>query len=107
MPVMASHRMRLSRPFRVTAMSSFPSSRTRPTLNGCSRSPAPLWSQPGEDGTVALVARAIARHRVPMAILPLGTANNGRLHVDDDIYGSEPGVRVALELEGVALEILV
>jgi diacylglycerol kinase family enzyme len=27
-------------------------------------------------GTVALVARVIAHHRVPMAILPLGTANN-------------------------------
>jgi diacylglycerol kinase (ATP) len=30
----------------------------------------------GGDGTVALAARALARHAVPLAILPLGTANN-------------------------------
>jgi diacylglycerol kinase family enzyme len=33
--------------------------------------------------------------------------NPGCLQVDDEIYGSQPGVRVALELQGGALEILV
>jgi diacylglycerol kinase (ATP) len=38
--------------------------------------PCDLVVAAGGDGTVALVARVIARNRVPMAILPLGTANN-------------------------------
>jgi diacylglycerol kinase (ATP) len=55
--------------------------------------PSDLIVAAGGDGTVALVARVIARHRVPMAILPLGTANNIALTlgvdapVDDLIAG--------------------
>src|SRR6187402_2937279 len=30
----------------------------------------------GGDGTVAAAARLLARHTIPLAILPLGTANN-------------------------------
>jgi diacylglycerol kinase family enzyme len=38
--------------------------------------PCDLVVAAGGDGTVATVAREVARRRVPMAMLPLGTANN-------------------------------
>ena len=38
--------------------------------------PPPLIVVAGGDGTIRKVARAMAVHRVPLAVLPLGTANN-------------------------------
>jgi diacylglycerol kinase (ATP) len=61
----------------------------------------------GGDGTVALAARMLARTGIPLAILPLGTANNIARSVgipdsiDDVIRGWEMARRVPLDL-GVA-----
>lgn len=61
----------------------------------------------GGDGTVALAARMLAHRGIPLAILPLGTANNiarsvGILHsIYDVIGGWETARRVPLDL-GVA-----
>lgn len=61
----------------------------------------------GGDGTVALAARMLARHGIPLAILPLGIANNIAKSVgivasiDDLIGGWETARRLPLDL-GVA-----
>ena len=61
----------------------------------------------GGDGTVAVVARMLARKGVPLAILPLGTANNIARSVgivdsiDDVIGGWETARRVPFDL-GIA-----
>jgi diacylglycerol kinase family enzyme len=48
------------------------------------KEPCDLVVAAGGDGTVALVARVIARRHLPMAILPLGTANNIALSLGID-----------------------
>jgi diacylglycerol kinase (ATP) len=69
--------------------------------------PCDLVVAAGGDGTVALVARVIARHRVPMAILPLGAANNIALTlgvdapVDELIEGWKEASKQPLDL-GIA-----
>ncbi len=61
----------------------------------------------GGDGTVAFAARMLARQAVPLAILPLGTANNiarsvgAHGSIDDVIRGWETARRVPFDL-GVA-----
>jgi diacylglycerol kinase (ATP) len=54
--------------------------------------PCDLVAAAGGDGTVALVARTIARRGVPMAIIPLGTANNIALTL-----GIEPSMDQAIQ----------
>jgi diacylglycerol kinase (ATP) len=66
--------------------------------------PSDLVVAAGGDGTVALVARVIAGHRVAMAILPLGTANNIALTlgvdapVDDLIAGWKQARKRSVDL---------
>ena len=61
----------------------------------------------GGDGTIARAVRTLAHRRIPLAILPLGTANNiaksvgTAASIDDIIGGLETARRVPLDL-GVA-----
>ncbi len=61
----------------------------------------------GGDGTIALAARTLARRGIPLAILPLGTANNiarslaVQGSIDDLVAAWRPSRRVPLDL-GVA-----
>ena len=51
-------------------------SRRLPTSSACSKSPSRSSSWPGETGPCRKAARALAGSGVPLAVIPLGTANN-------------------------------